>query len=156
MPEFDQKKNAKANKKLPKAVIMMIEKNNLVMAIKTLAQEENISLEDAKARVDAYEDALQEKQELNLAKIANRQGIPDELIDQSNDPDAQEENGVLIKNYVKSDQPTGFAALQSGLNRQLHDMEYKKPLLPYWAKRVAILVIIMVGLFWILWRVFGK
>lgn len=158
MPDFDNKTNAKANKKLPKAVIMMIEKNNLVMAIKTLAQEENISLEAAKARVDAYEDALQEQQELNLAKIANRQGIPTELIDQSTDPEAQanRENGVLIKDYVKSDQDAGFATLKDGLDRQLHDMNYKKPLLPFWVKRVIVLLIITAGLFFIFWRVFGE
>lgn len=152
MPEFDKK----SHKKLPKAVIMMVEKNNLVMAIKTLAQEKNISLEVAKARVDAYEAALQDQQELSLAKIANRQGIPTELIDQSSTLDEQNnKGGTLVKDYVKSDQDSGFNSLKNGLNRQLHDMDYKKPLLPYWVKRVAVLLIIMAGLFFILWRVFG-
>lgn len=160
MPEFNNNINttkSKPNKKLPKAVIMMIDKGNLVMAIKTLAQEENISLDDAKARVDAYEDALQEKQELNLAKIANRQGIPAEVLNETCDPEeADHDDGELIKAYVKSDQDAGFATLKNGLNRQLHDMNYKAPLLPYWVKRVLILLVIMAGLFWILWRVFGK
>lgn len=155
MPEFDNKNNAKANKKLPKAVIMMIEKNNLVMAIKTLAQEENISLDAAKARVDAYEAALQEQQELSLARIANRQGIPTELIDRSSTFEEQNHGeSALIRDYVKSDQENDFALLKNGLNRQLHDMDYKKPLVPYWVKRVIVLLIIMAGLFFIFWRVF--
>ena len=42
------------NTKLPKDVIMMVEKNNLVMAIKTLAADENISMDAAKPRIDDY------------------------------------------------------------------------------------------------------
>ena len=50
------------NKKLPKAVMMMVEKGNLVQAIKTLAADENISMDAAKSRIDAYELALKNKQ----------------------------------------------------------------------------------------------
>ncbi|BBI68254.1 hypothetical protein PKHYL_24450 [Psychrobacter sp. KH172YL61] len=42
---------------------MMVEKNNLVMAIKTLAADENISMDEAKTRIDAYETALKVKQQ---------------------------------------------------------------------------------------------
>lgn len=53
------------NPKLPRDVIMMIEKNNLVMAIKTLAADEDISMDDAKNRIDAYETQLKVKQQQN-------------------------------------------------------------------------------------------
>ncbi|MBE0441267.1 MULTISPECIES: hypothetical protein [unclassified Psychrobacter] len=50
---FNPDPSAKSvNSKLPKAVIMMIEKNNIVMAIKTLAEDENISMDEAKVRID--------------------------------------------------------------------------------------------------------
>ena len=143
------------NAKLPKAVIMMIEKNNLVMAIKTLAADEKISMDAAKARIDAYEAELKMKQQQKLTTIANKQGIPASAI--SSDRDIVEEDfSPLQKQRVKST-PTeqNFQGLQRGVDSQLNDLGYKKPLVPYWAKRLLIIAIIMGGLFWILGRVFG-
>ena len=144
------------NPKLPKDVIMMVEKNNLVMAIKTLAQDENISMDEAKVRIDAYETALKVKQQQKLNTIANKQGISNHAISFDREQEVEDEPGPLVKNRVKSTQPgQGFKSLQAGVDSKLDDIGYKKPLLPYWAKRLLIIAVVMLGLFWILWRVFG-
>ncbi|WP_288998412.1 hypothetical protein [uncultured Psychrobacter sp.] len=144
------------NPKLPKDVIMMVEKNNLVMAIKTLAQDENISMDEAKMRIDAYETALKVKQQQKLNTIANKQGISNHAISFDREQEVEDEPGPLVKNRVKSTQPgQGFKSLQAGVDSQLNDLGYKNPLLPYWAKRLLIIAVVMLGLFWILWRIFG-
>lgn len=144
------------NPKLPKDVIMMVEKNNLVMAIKTLAQDENISMDEAKVRIDAYETALKVKQQQKLNTIANKQGISNHAISFDREQEVEDEPGPLVKNRVKSTQPgQGFKSLQAGVDSKLDDIGYKKPLMPYWAKRLLIIAVVMLGLFWILWRIFG-
>ena len=154
---FNPDPSAKSvNAKLPKAIIMMIEKNNLVMAIKTLAADENISMDDAKNRIDAYETALKVKQQQKLNTIANKQGIPSHAISFDREQEAEEESGPLIKNRVKTTkQSQGFKSLQAGVDSQLNDLGYKKPLLPYRLKRLLIIAIVMVGMFFILRSVFG-
>nr|WP_289055839.1 hypothetical protein [uncultured Psychrobacter sp.] len=142
--------------KLPKDVIMMVEKNNLVMAIKTLAQDENISMDEAKVRIDAYETALKVKQQQKLNTIANKQGISNHAISFDREQEVEDEPGPLVKNRVKSTQPgQGFKSLQASVDSKLDDIGYKKPLLPYWVKRLLIIAVVMLGLFWILWRIFG-
>lgn len=121
-------------KKLPKVVIMMIEKNNMVMAIKTLAADEDISMNEAKIRIDDYEAELKLKQQQKLSSIATKQGIP---------------------NATPSASGQDFKRLQKAVDNQLHDIGYKKPLVPYWGKRLFIMTLIMLGLFGILWRAFG-
>ena len=144
-----------AKVKLPKTVIMMVEKGNLVMAIKTLAADENISMDAAKSRIDAYELALKNQQQQKLNSIANKQGIPSQAMNFDRET-VEDDTERLIKSKVKST-PTeqSFQSLQEGVDGQLNDLGYKKPLLPYWAKRLLIIAIIMAGLFWIMWRVFG-
>jgi hypothetical protein len=145
------------NKKLPKAVIMMIEKNNLVMAIKTLAADENISMDEAKMRIDAYETQLKVQQQQKLNTIASKQGIPNEAIsfDREQEPD-EDESDPLIKNRVKTTKShQEFETLQTGVDSRLKDLGYKKPLVPFWMKRLLVIAVIMLGMFWILWRVFG-
>ena len=144
-----------ANKKLPKAVMMMVEKGNLVQAIKTLATDENISMDAAKSRIDAYELALKNKQQQKLNSIANKQGTPSQAFSFDREP-VEEESERLVRTRVKSTpSEQGFQSLQDGLDNQLNELGYKKPMLPYWAKRLLIIAIVMTGLFWILWRVFG-
>ena len=143
------------NAKLPKAVMMMIEKNNLVMAIKTLAADENISMDEAKDRIDAYETALKVKQQQKLTTIANKQGIPNEAISFDRAPTAELPQ-PLVKNRVKTtEQSQGFKHLQAGVDSQLNDLSYKKPLLPFWLKRLLVIAVVMIGLFFILRSVFG-
>ncbi|MGB6825508.1 hypothetical protein [Psychrobacter sp.] len=143
------------NTKLPRDVIMMVEKNNLVMAIKTLAADENISMDEAKSRIDAYETQLKVKQQQKLNTIASKQGIPNQAISFDREQE-EDEPGPLVKNRVKTTkQSQGFKGLQDGVDSQLNDLGYKKPLLPYWLKRLLVIVVLMIGIFWILWRVFG-
>jgi len=153
---FDSDSGLKPAKvKLPKTVVMMVEKGNLVMAIKTLAADENISMDAAKSRIDAYELALKNQQQQKLNSIANKQGIPSQAMNFDRET-VEDDTERLIKSKVKST-PTeqSFQSLQEGVDSQLNDLGYKKPLLPYWAKRLLIIAIIMAGLFWIMWRVFG-
>lgn len=143
------------NTKLPRDVIMMVEKNNLVMAIKTLAADENISMDEAKSRIDAYETQLKVKQQQKLNTIASKQGIPNQAISFDREQE-EEEPEPLVKNRVKTTkQSQGFKGLQDGVDSQLNDLGYKKPLLPYWLKRLLVIAVLMIGIFWILWRVFG-
>lgn len=144
-----------ANKKLPKAVMMMVEKGNLVQAIKTLAADESISMDAAKSRIDVYELALKNKQQQTLNTIANKQGIPSQAFSFDREQ-VEEESERLTKTRVKTT-PTeqGFQILQDGVDSQLNDLGYKKPLIPYWAKRLLVIAVVMAGLFWIMWRVFG-
>jgi len=143
------------NTKLPRDVIMMVEKNNLVMAIKTLAADENINMDEAKSRIDAYETQLKIKQQQKLNTIASKQGIPNQAISFDREQE-EEEPGPLVKNRVKTTkQSQGFKGLQDGVDSQLNDLGYKKPLLPYWLKRLLVIAVLMIGIFWILWRVFG-
>ena len=143
------------NTKLPRDVIMMVEKNNLVMAIKTLAADENISMDEAKSRIDAYETQLKVKQQQKLNTIASKQGIPNQAISFDREQE-EDEPGPLVKNRVKTTkQSQGFKGLQDGVDSQLNDLGYKKPLLPYWLKRLLVIAVLMIGIFWILWQVFG-
>ena len=154
---FNSDPNSKpVSAKLPKAIIMMVEKNNLVMAIKTLAADENISMDAAKARIDAYETELKVKQQQKLNTIANKQGIPSAALSFDREQETEDESDLLIKNRVKTTpSEQGFKSLQNGLDSKLNDLGYKKPLVPYWVKRLSIIIIIMAGLFWILWRIFA-
>ena len=144
------------NTKLPKDITIMIEKNNLVMAIKTLASDENISMDEAKVRIDAYETQLKVKQQQKLNTIANKQGIPNQAISFDREPETEDKSDKLVKNRLKANK-TGksFKNLQDGVESQLDDLGYKKPLLPYWMKRLLVIAVVMAGLFWILWQVFG-
>lgn len=144
------------SKKLPKAVIMMIEKNNLVMAIKTLAADENISMDEAKVRIDAYETQLKVQQQQKLNTIANKQGISNHAISFDREQEPDEDEDPLVKNRVKTTKShQDFQTLQTGVDTRLKDLGYKKPLIPYWLKRVLVIAVIMLGMFWILWRIFG-
>ena len=154
---FDSDASSKAiNAKLPRAVIMMIEKNNLVMAIKTLAADEKISMEEAKARIDAYETELKVRQQQKLTAIANKQGISNSAISFDRpSPEVLDAFDPLVKSRVKSTLPEqNFKGLQQGVNSQLKDIGYKKPLVPYWVKRLLVITIVMLGIFWILQRIF--
>jgi len=153
---FNSDPNSKpVSAKLPKEIIMMIEKNNQVMAIKALAADENISMDAAKIRIDAYETELKVKQQQKLNTIASKQGIPNGAISFDREP-TEDSNERLIKNRVKTTpEEQNFKSLQRGVDSQLNNLGYKKPLLPYWAKRLLVIAVIMAGLFWILWRIFG-
>lgn len=142
-------------KNLPKSVLLMVEKGNLVMAIKTLAADEGITMEAAKARIDDYEAAVKAKQQQKLITIASKQGIPSDALSFDKERPIADDTGTLIKNRVKSTpSEAGFKSLQRGVESQLDDIGYKKPLVPYWVKRLLVIALIMLGIFWILRSVF--
>ena len=59
--------------KLPKHIAQMVEKNNLVLAIKTLSEEQNISMGEAKDLIDSYEENLKQQQTKKVEAINQKQ-----------------------------------------------------------------------------------
>lgn len=59
--------------KLPKEIAQMVEKNNLVLAIKTLVAQENLTFDEAKNRIDAFEAHLKSSQQEKQASIVQAQ-----------------------------------------------------------------------------------
>ncbi|PIE47147.1 MAG: hypothetical protein CSA42_04890 [Gammaproteobacteria bacterium] len=116
------------SKKLPKNIAQMVEKNNFVIAIKTLVAEDNISFAEAKARIDAYEKQLKQKQETEQQKIVNQQS-------------------KSLKTETNA-----FNTLQNGIDKKFVAEGCKKPLLPYWIKRVIVIVVVLVILLWAFWQ----
>lgn len=143
--------------KLPRAIAQMVEKNNLVLAIKTLAEDEGISMDAAKERIDMYEAEVKAKQQHQLSSIANKQGIPSEAMYFSNDPAPRPPSDQADDNTSKPASPSmsSFQSLHSGLDHHLNNLGYKKPVIPYWLKRVTLILVVMAVIFWILWRVFN-
>lgn len=89
---------------LPAHIRQLVDKHNFVIAIKTHAEEQGISLEEAKAQIDAYEESQK-----------------------------------------KSSQQS-FNNLTQGLDNHLQQENIQLPLIPYWVKRVAIIVLVMLVL----------
>nr|WP_315043369.1 hypothetical protein [uncultured Moraxella sp.] len=104
------------NNPLPKHIRQLVDKKNYVIAIKTYAQEQNISLEDAKNAIDAYE------QNQNVTSQDS----------QTNSPKPQANQGL--------------AGLQAGVDNRLQQENIKLPLVPYWVKRVVI-ILLVIGIF---------
>lgn len=125
------KHSTKNNKKLPANIAQMVEKNNLVMAITTLSGDEGISFDEAKQRIDSYEEQLKQKQQAQQDNIAKKQA-------KKTATDTQAKNS--------------FATLQAGVDKKFNEEGYKKPLFPYWLKRVAIIVTVMLILMWGFWQ----
>lgn len=124
--------------KLPKHIAQMVEKNNLVLAIKTLSEEQNISMGEAKDLIDSYEESLKQQQNKKVEAINQKQ---------------------QKKNATKGSTPTlpikenpKLQALNNGLDKRLDTMGYKKPAVPYWVKRVFIILLIMAVLSFLFWQ----
>lgn len=86
---------------LPAHIRQLVDKNNFVIAIKTHAQEQNISLEQAKAEIDAYEESKKNQ---------------------------------------------GMNVLTQSLDNHLQQENIQLPLIPYWVKRVSMIVLVMLVL----------
>ena len=122
--------------KLPKHIAQMVEKNNLVMAIKTLSEEQNISMAEAKEQIDDYENRLKQKHIKRVESIHQKQqnqscGKTDSLPIQQN-PKLQ--------------------AINKGLDQRLEGLGYKEPLVPYWVKRVFIILLVIGILSFVFWQ----
>ena len=106
---------------LPPHIRQLVDKNNFVIAIKTLSQEQNISLDQAKTLIDDYE-----------ASRKSSQPHP-----------------------AKPNTPTAFTTLNQDLDTHLTQENIKRPLIPYWVKRVMVILLIIGVLGWLMWRTFG-
>ncbi|WP_019519642.1 hypothetical protein [Faucicola boevrei] len=102
---------------LPKHIRQLVDKKNYVIAIKTHAQEQNISIDEAKHVIDAYE-ASQTAQWIKS--------------DEASHEDMQ-----------KPTPNQGFANLQTGVDNHLQQQNIKLPLMPYWVKRVTIILLVL-------------
>ena len=147
-----------SNKKLPKAVAIMVEKNNLVMAIKTLAEEENISMTEAKERIDVYEAALKAKREQQVQRIANKQAKRKPVPLTTPTTQSNTRTSAIQSNSAAADKDNDnkgdFTGLHSGLDQHLQDIGYKKPLVPRWVWRVLVIIVVMVIVGFAIWRLF--
>lgn len=111
---------------LPAHIRQLVDKKNYVIAIKTHAQERNISLDEAKNQIDAYE--------ASQTSLAQNTATPHPS-----------------QNAVKD----GFNVLTQGLDSHMQQENINLPLIPYWVKRVAIIVLVVGVLGWVIWRAFG-
>lgn len=117
-----------AQSMLPAHIKQLVDKKNYVIAIKTHAQEQGISLDEAKTQIDAYE---------NQALAGKGQTMP-------------------ITNTTPSTvtKEQGFNTLTQGLDNHLKQENIKLPLLPRWVKRVSLIVLVMLIVGWLFYRLF--
>ena len=113
---------------LPSHIKQLVYKKNYVIAIKTHAQEQGISLDEAKQQIDAYE---------NQALAANNQ----------TPPTAPPAPSVETKGQ-------GFSTLTHGLDNHLKQENIKVPLIPRWVWRVSVIILVMVLIGVLLSRLF--
>lgn len=122
--------------KLPKHIAQMVEKNNLVLAIKSLSEEQSISMGEAKELIDEYEQTLKQQQNKKVEAISQKQ---------------QKKQGIKPASQpIKDNQE--LQALNNGLDNRLNSMGYKPPMVPYWVKRVFIILLIITILSLLFWR----
>ena len=117
-----------AQSMLPNHIKQLVDKKNYVIAIKTHAQEQGISLDEAKQQIDAYE---------SQALAANSQ----------TPPTAHRAASVETKEQ-------GFGTLTQGLDNHLKQENIKVPLIPRWVWRVSVIILVMVLIGVLLSRLF--
>lgn len=96
------------------------------MAIKTLSEEQNISMGEAKDLIDSYEENLKQQQTKKVEAIHQKQ--------QKKNAAKGTTSTLPVKENPK------LQALNNGLDERLETMGYKKPAVPYWVKRVFIIL----------------
>nr|WP_312384024.1 MULTISPECIES: hypothetical protein [unclassified Moraxella] len=117
-----------AQSTLPSHIKQLVDKKNYVIAIKTHAQEQGISLDEAKQQIDAYE---------SQALAANSQTPP---------------TAPLAPSAETKEQ--GFSTLTQGLDNHLKQENIKVPLIPRWVWRVSVIILVMVLIGVLLSRLF--
>lgn len=117
-----------AQSMLPSHIKQLVDKKNYVIAIKTHAQEQGISLDEAKQQIDAYE---------NQALAAKIQ----------TPSTAHPAPSVETKEQ-------GFNTLTQGLDNHLEQENIKVPLIPRWVWRVSVIILVMVLMGVLLSRLF--
>ena len=113
---------------LPSHIKQLVDKKNYVIAIKTHAQEQGISLDDAKPQIEAYE---------NQALAAKTQ--TPSTVHPAPSAETKEQ---------------GFSTLTQGLDNHLKQENITLPLLPRWVKRVSVIILVMVLIGVLLSRLF--
>jgi hypothetical protein len=113
---------------LPSHIKQLVDKKNYVIAIKTHAQEQGISLDEAKQQIDAYE---------SQALAANSQ----------TPPTAHPAPSTAAKEQ-------GFGTLTQGLDNHLKQENITLPLLPRWVKRVSVIILVILIIGWLFYRLF--
>lgn len=146
---------------LPKHIIEMVNKGNLVNAIKALSDERGISMGDAKDQIDAYESSLQTKRQHNVDTIASKQGMMTDFdttqtLSESERTRVQNSPSTLRNIGDMVDPPEPNLKLNKDLDSHLDSIGYKKPLMPYWAKRLLIFLVIFVAMSVLFYSVFGR
>lgn len=120
----------KQTPQLPRDIAKMVEKNNLVLAIKTLVEQENISFDDAKNRIDDYEKTLKEQHQAQQTQIIQKQN--------------------------KKKTNTAIEHLQTDLETHLTKINYQPARFPHWLKRLLLifsLIILLMLLFsWVFYH----
>ena len=115
-------------KTLPEHIKNTVQKKNYVLAIKTHAQEQGISLDEAKQQIDAYE---------SQALAAKTQTLP------TAHPAASLET-----------KEQGFGTLTQGLDNHLKQENITLPLLPRWVKRMSVIILVILIIGWLFYRLF--
>ena len=113
---------------LPSHIKQLVDKKNYVIAIKTYAQEQGISLDEAKQQIDAYE---------NQALAAKTQ-TP----------------STVHPALSAETKEQGFSTLTQGLDNHLEQENIKVPLIPRWVWRVSVIILVMVLMGVLLSRLF--
>lgn len=117
-----------AQSTLPSHIKQLVDKKNYVIAIKTHAQEQAISLDEAKQQIDAYE---------NQALAAKTQTLST----------AHPAPSVETKEQ-------GFGTLTQGLDNHLKQENITLPLLPRWVKRMSVIILVILIIGWLFYRLF--
>lgn len=132
--------NKNMSNKLPKHIAQMVEKNNLVLAIKSLSEEQNISMNEAKNLIDDYEQSLKQQQIKKVEAISHKQN---------------KRQGIRQGNQSIKDNPE-LQSLNRGLDNRLNSMGYKPPMVPYWVKRVFVILLVIAILSLLFWQLMPK
>lgn len=112
---------------LPTHIKQLVDKKNYVIAIKTHAQEQGISLDEAKQQIDDYESQA----------LASK---------------GQPTTQAVVTNTPAANSEQGFNVLTQGLDNHLKQENIKLPLLPRWVKRVSVIVLVIIIIGWLFYR----
>lgn len=112
---------------LPTHIKQLVDKKNYVIAIKTHAQEQGISLDAAKQQIDDYESQM----------LASK---------------GQSTTQAVGMNTPAANSAQGFEVLTKGLDNHLKQENIKLPLLPRWVKRVSVILLVIIIIGWLFYR----
>jgi hypothetical protein len=112
---------------LPPHIRQLVDKKNYVIAIKTHASEQSISMEEAKNQIDAYE----------MQRDAKNQTPTNSVNTNANQAT-----------------PNGLNQLHQSLDNHLQQEHIKVPLIPRWVWRVTTIILVLAIIVWMGYRLF--